>query len=112
MKRKEINMNELVKIENNEIVVNTDIAKELKNYIRWKAEMDLKEKNFKQSLKDKMEELGIKKFCTNGLAAVIRDATTRTSIDTKRLKEELPDIYEEYSKTTDVSSSIILTIAD
>lgn len=105
-------MNELVKIENNEIVVNQDLVEQIVKFEKFKEEMDLKEKEFKQALKDKMEELGIEKFCINGLSAVVRKATTRTSIDSKKLKEELPDIYEEYSKTTDVSSSIVLTIAD
>lgn len=105
-------MNELVKIENNEIVVNESTVEQIIKFEKMKEEMDLKEKEFKQALKDKMEELGIKKFCVNGLSAIIRDSSTRTSLDSKRLKEELPDIYEEYSKTTDVNSSIVLTIAD
>lgn len=105
-------MNEVVKIENDKIVVNSEIVSELKGYLKWKEDMDLKEKEFKQALKDKMETLGIEKFCIEGLSAVIRKGTTRTSIDSKRLKEELPDIYEEYSKTTDVNSSIVLTITD
>lgn len=105
-------MNELVKIENNEILVNENAVDQIIKFEKLKEEMDLKEKEFKQALKDKMEELGIEKFCINGLSAVIRKGTTRTSIDTKRLKEELPDVYEDYSKTTNVSSSIILTISD
>lgn len=105
-------MNEVVKIENDKIVVNQDLVEQIVKFEKFKEEMDLKEKEFKQALKDKMEELGIEKFCINGLSAVVRKATTRTSIDSKKLKEELPDIYEEYSKTTDVSSSIVLTIAD
>ena len=105
-------MNELVKIENNEIVVNESTVEQIIKKKKMKEEMDLKEKEFKQALKDKMEELGIEKFCINGLSAIVRKATTRTSVDTKRLKEELPDIYEEYSKATNISSSIVLTIAD
>lgn len=105
-------MNELVKIENNEIVVVPEIIEQFKNFKRQKDEMDLKEKQFKQELKDQMEKLGIKKFIINGLSAVIKDGSTRTTLDSKKLKEELPDIYDEYSKTSEVASSITLTIAD
>ena len=36
-----------------------------------------------------------------------RSATTRTSLDSKKLKKKsYPDIYEEYSKTSEVASSI------
>ena len=105
-------MNDLVKIENNEIVVKPEVIEQFKSFKKIKDEMDLKEKEFKQQLKDQMEQLGIKKFIINGLSAVIKDGTIRTTLDSKRLKEELPDIYEEYSKTTEVASSITLTIAD
>ena len=70
------------------------------------------EKELKASLKNAMETKGIKKFIINGLCANIKEATNRTSIDSKRLKEECPDIYEAYSKTTPVASSITLTFED
>ncbi len=105
-------MNELVKVENNEIVIVGDIIDQFKNFKKLKDEMDLKEKEFKQSLKDAMELTGKTKFIANGLCASIKSGTVRTSLDSKRLKEELPDIYEEYSKTSPVASSITLTIED
>ena len=39
-----------------------------------------------------------------------RKATKRTTVDSKRLKDELPDVYEEYSKTSDVASSVSVEI--
>lgn len=105
-------MNELVKIENNEIIVKKGAIEQLKNFYELKAKMDIMEKELKQSLKEVMEEKGIKKFIVNGLCASIKDSTTRTTIDSKKLKEECPDIYKEYSKTTDVASSITLTFSE
>jgi predicted phage-related endonuclease len=105
-------MNELVKIEDNQIVIANETIEKIKNFQKIKAEMDLIEKDLKQQLKDKMEEVGLKKFIVNGLCATIKNATTRTTLDSKKLKEELPDIYEEYSKTTEVASSISLTIGE
>jgi predicted phage-related endonuclease len=105
-------MNELVKIEDNQIVIANETIEKIKNFQKLKAEMDLIEKDLKQQLKDKMEEVGLKKFIVNGLCATIKNATTRTTLDSKKLKEELPDIYEEYSKTTEVASSISLTIGE
>lgn len=105
-------MNELVKIENNEIIVKKGAIEQLKNFYELKAKMDIMEKELKQSLKEVMEEKGIKKFIVNGLCASIKDSTTRTTIDSKKLKEECPDIYKEYSKTTNVASSITLTFSE
>ena len=105
-------MNNLVKIENNNIIVANEIIEQFKNFKKQKEEMELKEKEFKQALKDAMEECNIKKFCINGLSATYKEGTCRVTLDTKKLKEDLPDIYEEYSKTSEVASSITLTIAD
>ena len=105
-------MNEIVKIENNEIIVATEVIEQIKEFQKAKAKMDMMEKELKASLKSAMEQKGIKKFIINGLCANIKDATSRTAIDSKRLKEECPDIYKEYSKTTPVASSITLTFEE
>ena len=105
-------MNELVKIENNEIIVDNEVVQQIIAFQKAKAKMDLMEKELKSSLKEAMEKVGLKKFIVSGLCASIKDATTRNSIDTKRLKEECPDIYEAYLKTTPVSSSITLTFEE
>lgn len=103
---------ELVKVENGKIEVAREVINQIVQFQKAKLEMDLKEKELKQSLKEAMEKVGIEKFATDNLSATIRKATTRQSVDTKRLKEELPDIYEEYLKTSNVASSLTLTICE
>lgn len=105
-------MNELVKVENGKIEVAKEVVEQIKSFQKMKIEMDLKEKELKKNLKEAMETCGIKKWVTDGLCATITSATTRTTLDSKRLKEELPDIYNEYSKTSNVSSSIRLIIGE
>ena len=74
--------------------------------------MEYQEKLLKDGLMEAMNNLGIKRFIINGLSATIKDGSTRTTIDSKRLKEECPDIYEAYSKTSEVKSSITLSVAE
>ena len=106
-------MIELVKIENNEIVVTEQsFIDEYANYLKWKKEAELKDKEFKQALADKMEQLGKKSINVGKLVITLKKATTRTSIDTKKLKEELPDVYQDYSKTTPVASSVVISVLD
>ena len=106
-------MNDLVKIENNEIVVTEEkFIDEYANYLKWKKETELKDKEFKQALADKMEQLGKKSISVGKLVITLKKATTRTSIDTKKLKEELPDVYQDYSKTTPVASSVTISVLD
>lgn len=105
-------MNEMVVIKNNEIIVDATVIEKIKDFKKAKAQMDLVEKELNKSLKEAMEKVGLKKFIVNGLCATIKDGTTRTTVDSNRLKEEAPDIYEEYSKTTPVASSITLTFEE
>lgn len=105
-------MEELVKIENGEITVAEEIVNKIIEFNKAKKEIEYQEKLLKDGLMEAMNKLGIKKFIINGLSATIKDGSTRTTIDSKRLKEECPDIYEAYSKTSEVKSSITLSVAE
>jgi len=105
-------MNELVTIENGEIKVAEEIINKITNFEKAKKEIEYQEKILKEGLMEAMNKVGIKKFIINGLSATIKDGTTRTTIDSKRLKAEAPEIYEAYSQTSEVKSSISLSVAD
>ena len=105
-------MEELVKYENDEIIVNQNAIDRIIEFNKLKKEMEYQMKLLNDGLMEAMNNLGIKKFIINGLSATIKDGSTRTTIDSKRLKEECPEIYEAYSKTTEVKPSLILTVAD
>lgn len=103
-------MNELVKIENNEIVIDSDFIEKYRNFKKLQLEMDLMEKDLKTKLKDAMEMLGKDKFIIDGFSARIKAGYTTKRFDSTRFKKECPDIYEEYSKDSSVSSSITLDV--
>lgn len=105
-------MNELVKIENGKIEIAKETVRKIVDFEKKSLEVELMKKELKKELKAAMEKNGITKFSVEGLSAVIREGSTRTTLDSKRLKEELPDIYEEYSKISNVASSLVLTIND
>lgn len=105
-------MNEIVKVENGEITIAEELINKIIEFNKTKKEMEYQEKILKEGLMEAMNQIGLKKFIINGLSATIKDGTTRTTIDSKRLKEECPDIYEEYSKTSEVKSSIILSVSE
>lgn len=105
-------MNEIVTIENNEIKVAQEIVSKIVEFNKAKKEMEYQEKLLKDGLMKAMEKVGVKKFIIDGLSATIKDGSIRTTVDSKRLKEECPEIYEAYSKTSEVKPSLILTIAD
>ena len=53
-----------------------------------------------------MESKGIIKLDTDELTISYVAPTDRETLDTKALREELPDIYDTYAKISPVKSSI------
>ena len=101
---------ELVKIENNDIQISNDFINQYRNFQKLKLEMDLMEKQVKEELKEAMENIGKDKLLLDGFSATIKAPYERKSIDSARLKKELPDIAEEFTKITKVGSSIAIAI--
>lgn len=102
-------MNSLVEVKNNKISVSEDTIKKIRKLEETRLEAELTMKQLKEEILEKMEENGIEEgFETNGLKVTYKKATTRSSVDSKKLKEEEPDIYEKYLKESPVKSSISL----
>lgn len=60
--------------------------------------------------KKKLEEHGVKSFENAKVKFMYVAPTTRTTIDSKKLKADHPDIVEAYSKTSNVSASVRITV--
>lgn len=105
-------MNNLVKIENDNFLIDEAYLNKYKLFLELKEWVELADKEVKQSAKDFMEAKGKSNITAGGLYFEYRKATTRTSLDSKKLKEDLPDIYEEYSKTSPVASSVVVKVLE
>lgn len=103
-------MNNLVEVKDGKIVIAEQFMKEYAEFEKAKAKMDIKSKEVKEELKKAMEENNITGFETDYLKVTYRKSTTKKDLDKTRLKEELPDIYEDYLKDTNVASSITLKV--
>lgn len=57
---------------------------------------------FLDKFKDKMEEQSVKKFENDDFKITYVEGSERKSIDSKALKQDYPEIYEKYLKTTKV----------
>ena len=98
---------ELVKYENDKLVVEESFAKEYAEFQKQVAKMEMKLKEVKEAIKQVMEQNNLTEPYEDDFIKIsYKKPTTRTAVDSKRLKEELPDVYNEYSKTSNVSSSI------
>ena len=69
---------------------------------RIQAEID----NMKQTIKAEMESRGIYNFQCPQFNISVRQAHTKKMFDSKKFKEDFPEIYENYLKESNVRSSI------
>ena len=99
-------MNDLVRVANGEIVIAEKVLKELQDFYVLKARMEMKEREVKEALQEAMEANNIKSFTNDELEITYIPETTRTSVDTQRLKDE--GLYELYTKSSVVKPSIRL----
>lgn len=63
--------------------------------------------------KNKVESLTVKDPASNTEISLKRvDAFFRRVLDTKRIKEEVPEVYEEYSKSSEVGETVRITVKE
>lgn len=78
--------------------------------MRLKKELEDQERQLKQDLAKAMEAYGIKSFENDLIKMTYVAPTTRTTIDSTKLKKDHPDIVQQYSKTSNVSASVRVTV--
>lgn len=104
---------DLIKVnEGNEIEILENVVTDIKNFEALKVKVEIQEKKLREELLEAMKKYNINYWETpdGSIKATYKSATTRKNIDSKRLKEELPDIAEEYTKEVNVKESVALSI--
>jgi hypothetical protein len=86
--------------------VNAEISTKISQAIQTIEKLEEVVKLFKEAVLSEMQLKGIKKFDNGEISITYIEPTTRVSIDSKKLKEELPDVYKKYSKESEVKASI------
>ena len=71
-----------------------------------KKALEDEEKTMKEKLLAAMETYGVKKFENEHFSITYVAPTTRSTIDSAKLKKDLPDVAEKYSKTSNVKASV------
>jgi len=87
-----------------------DVLKAITDITVQKKKLDEQEKLMKKKLQEAMEKFGVKKFENEQVAFTYVPATTRTTIDSDKLKKEHPDIAKDCSKTSKVSASVRIKV--
>lgn len=87
-----------------------DVLKSITDITVQKKKLEEQEKLMKKKLLQAMEEHGVKSFENAKVKFMYVAPTKRTTIDSKKLKADHPDIAEAYSKTSNVSASVRITV--
>ena len=86
--------------------VNAEISTKISQTIEAIEKLEEVVKLFREAVLSEMQLKGIKKFDNGQISITYIEPTTRVSVDSKKLKEELPDVYSKYSKVSDVKASV------
>lgn len=83
---------------------------EIKKFELLKKEVEARAEVLKQRLIEAMRTQSIKSFENESLKITYVEPTTRETIDSKKLKVELPEIAAKYTKTSKVKDSVRITL--
>lgn len=84
--------------------------KKIEKIERELAELEFLKKSYTAQLLALMEQTGTKKIESAHLDITYIDETTRETFDSKRLKAENPDLYDEYVKISNVKASVRIKV--
>ena len=75
-----------------------------------KKKLEEKEKEMRAQLVKAMEQYGVKKFESDSVTFTYIAPTVRNTIDSAKLKKEMPDVAAKYMKTSNVSASVKIEV--
>lgn len=87
-----------------------DTIKRITDLVVMKKQLDEQEKLLKQKLVEAMETYGVKIFENEQIKMTYVAPTTRSTLDSARLKKDHPDIAEQYTKVSEVSASVRVAV--
>ena len=98
-------MNEIVVIGDRGLL-NPEISDKIAEFERNIKKLKEQEDLLKQSILEEMEAKGIVKIENDDLLISYIAPTDRETFDSKKLREDNPDLYDEYIKISKVKASI------
>ena len=101
---------ELVTVSQGVALLDAQTAVRIAEFERKMKEIKEAEDALKAAILEEMEDKGIKSIKTDDMTISYIAPSDRETLDTKRLKAELPDIYDDFVKIAPVKSSIRIKV--
>lgn len=86
--------------------LSAEVSRRIADFEKDMKELKAKEEELKKRILEAMEENGCLKLENDVLSVSYVASYEKESFDTKKLKEELPDIYDAYIKMSTVKPSV------
>lgn len=105
-------LNNLVKVQNNKIIVADEVISKISSLHKIKKELEDYEKDFKNQLKVAMENNGIKSVKNDRFTATFIDENTRTTFNASKAKDFIKQNggkVSEFEEEKPVKSSVRIT---
>lgn len=97
---------ELIKVNGDTAILDGETASKIAEFERMTKEIKAKEDELKKAILEEMQDIGLIKLETDELTISFVAGTERETLNTKALREELPDIYDTYIEIKPVKPSI------
>jgi hypothetical protein len=105
-------MKDLVRLDNGEYGLANDVIVTIMAIEKEIKKLKELQDSYKEQLLKDMEEYEVLKIDIPELTITRKMPTTRESLDTKLLRAEQPDIYDEYVRISDVKGSITIKVKE
>lgn len=86
------------------------VIKAMADMLQQKKTLEEQEKKVRAKLVEAMDAYGVKSFENDLLKVTYVAPTSKTTIDSKALKKDLPDVAAKYSKTSPVAASVRISL--
>lgn len=97
---------ELIKVYGEAAILDGTTAKHIAEFEKMAKDIKAKEDELKKAILAEMESKGIIKLETDELTISYVAATDRETFDSKKLRTDNPDLYDEYIRMSTVKPSI------
>lgn len=99
-----------VGVKNTDNIVCPTLMDELLSIERNLKELNKRRDTIKEQILDVMVRTSMKSVKFDNMTITLKEGSVRSSLDSKSLKKDLPDVYDKYVKNTSVSPSLLITL--
>lgn len=94
------------------VQLSSKAVKELIEFEKLAKEVEERKKAIRATILNEMEQTGTISIDTEELAITYVAPTTKESFDSKKLRADKPDLYDEYVKISPVKASIRIKVKE